>query len=83
MAELGVKEVTLIGGEAYLRDDWLDLIRAVRGHGMDCSVTTGARAMTRERARGAREAGLQSISVSVDGLRGTHDALRAGMSRIL
>ena len=77
MAELGVKEVTLIGGEAYLRDDWLDIIRAVRAHGMACSVTTGARAMTRERARGAREAGLQSISVSVDGLRGTHDALRA------
>ena len=25
MARLGVKEVTLIGGEAYLREDWLDL----------------------------------------------------------
>ena len=24
MAALGVQEVTLIGGEAYLRDDWLD-----------------------------------------------------------
>ena len=29
MAELGVKEVTLIGGEAYLRDDWIEI---VRGH---------------------------------------------------
>ena len=30
MADLGVKEVTLIGGEAYLRDDWTDIVRAVR-----------------------------------------------------
>ena len=28
LAELGVREVTLIGGEAYLRPDWLDLVRA-------------------------------------------------------
>ena len=26
LAELGVEEVTLIGGEAYLRDDWTDII---------------------------------------------------------
>ena len=31
LAELGVKEVTLIGGEAYLRPDWLAIIEAVRG----------------------------------------------------
>jgi hypothetical protein len=56
MADLGVKEVTLIGGEAYLRDDWLDIVRAVRARGMMCTVTTGARAMTRECARVAAEA---------------------------
>ncbi len=77
MAELGVKEVTLIGGEAYLRDDWLDIVRAVRAAGMSCTMTTGARGMTRERARGAQEAGVQSVSISIDGLRETHDHLRA------
>ncbi len=77
MAELGVQEVTLIGGEAYLRDDWLDLIRAVTSRGMTCNMTTGARAFTRERAEAARAAGLEGVSVSVDGLRATHDALRA------
>jgi radical SAM protein with 4Fe4S-binding SPASM domain len=76
MADLGVKEVTLIGGEAYLRDDWTDIVRAVRAHGMQCSITTGGRGFTRERARAAREAGVQSVSVSIDGLRETHDALR-------
>ena len=76
MAELGTKEVTLIGGEAYLRDDWVTIARAVRAHGMDCTMTTGGRGLTAERAREAKEAGIRSVSVSVDGLEATHDALR-------
>jgi radical SAM protein with 4Fe4S-binding SPASM domain len=76
MADLGVKEVTLIGGEAYLRDDWTEIARAVRAAGMSCSITTGGRGMTPERARAARRAGVQSVSVSVDGPRETHDRLR-------
>lgn len=77
MADLGVKEVTLIGGEAYLRDDWIDIVRAVRAHGMECSITTGGRGLTAERVRAAKDAGLQAASVSIDGLRDTHDAMRA------
>ena len=76
LAELGVKEVTLIGGEAYLRDDWTEIARAVRSHGMQCTITTGGRGLTLERARAARRAGVQSVSVSIDGVRDTHDALR-------
>src|SRR5690349_1671056 len=49
MAELGVKEVTLIGGEAYLRDDWVQIASAVRDHGMKCGITTGGRGFTKER----------------------------------
>lgn len=77
MAELGIKEVTLIGGEAYLRPDWLEIIAAVRRHGMDCTMTTGGRGMTEERAQQAASAGLMSVSVSLDGLEATHDRLRA------
>jgi len=77
MADLGVKEVTLIGGEAYLRDDWTAIVRAVRARGMLCSITTGGRAFTRERAQAARDAGVQAVSVSIDGLRESHDAVRA------
>lgn len=77
MADLGVREVTLIGGEAYLRTDWLDIVRAVRDQGMHCTMTTGGRGVTEELARSARDAGLQGASVSVDGLRATHDRVRA------
>jgi radical SAM protein with 4Fe4S-binding SPASM domain len=76
MADLGVREVTVIGGEAYLREDWLEIVAAVRARGMQCTMTTGGRGITAEMARAAKEAGLLSVSVSVDGLRETHDALR-------
>jgi radical SAM protein with 4Fe4S-binding SPASM domain len=77
MAALGVREVTLIGGEAYLRNDWLDIARAVRGHGMQCTMTTGGRGVTESLARDAKAAGIQGASVSVDGLCATHDHVRA------
>jgi radical SAM protein with 4Fe4S-binding SPASM domain len=76
MAELGVKEVTVIGGEAYLREDWLAIIAAIRSHGMMATMTTGGRGLTAERARQAAAAGLQSASVSIDGEETTHDRLR-------
>jgi radical SAM protein with 4Fe4S-binding SPASM domain len=77
MADMGVKEVTLIGGEAYLHDGWTDIIAAVRAHGMLCTMVTGGRGMTAERAAAAKRAGLQSIAVSIDGDEAAHDAQRA------
>ena len=76
LADLGVREVTLIGGEAYLRPDWLDIVRAIRGNGMDCTMTTGGRGLTRERAAAAAAAGLMSCSVSIEGPEAVHDQLR-------
>jgi radical SAM protein with 4Fe4S-binding SPASM domain len=76
LAELGVQEVTLIGGEAYLRPDWLEIVRAIRAHGMDCGMTSGGRGIDSRRAHQAAEAGLQTVSISLDGLAQTHDRLR-------
>ncbi len=76
MGRLGVKEVTLIGGEAYLRDDWLLLVRAIRDLGIPVSMTTGGRGLTPELIANAQAAGLSAISVSIDGDEETHDRLR-------
>lgn len=76
MADLGVKEVSLIGGEAYLREDWTDILRHIRKRGMMALLTTGGRGLDEKRAKAAAEAGLQSASVSIDGLEETHDRLR-------
>jgi radical SAM protein with 4Fe4S-binding SPASM domain len=76
LADLGVLEVTLIGGEAYLRDDWTDIVRAIRRRDMECTIVTGGRGLTPDLARAARDAGVMSVSVSVDGTPETHDLLR-------
>jgi radical SAM protein with 4Fe4S-binding SPASM domain len=76
MAELGVKEVTLIGGEAYLRDDWTEIVREIKKYGMSATMTSGGRGITKERAEEAARAGLESVSISLDGLEATHDRLR-------
>ena len=76
LAKLGVLEVTLIGGEAYLRDDWLQIIKAIRAHGMQCTMVTAGRGIDQSRAEAAQLAGLQSVSVSIDGSPDVHDSLR-------
>jgi radical SAM protein with 4Fe4S-binding SPASM domain len=76
MADLGVREVTVIGGEAYLREDWTKIIAEITRRGMQATMTTGGRGITAERARAAKDAGLQNVSVSLDGMRETHDRLR-------
>jgi len=76
LAALEVMEVTLTGGEAYLRDDWATIARAVRDAGMTCTMVTAARSLNEERAKQAVDAGVQGVSISVDGLEETHDRLR-------
>lgn len=76
LAELGIVEVVLIGGESYLRPDWLELIARIAERGMEPLLTTGGKNLTSERARAAKQAGLVSASVSLDGLEATHDLQR-------
>ena len=77
LAQMKAWEVTLIGGEAYLHPGFLDVIRALKKHGIRPSLTTGGRGITEELAKQMKEAGLHSISVSVDGLQQVHDLFRA------
>src|SRR5262245_13561197 len=76
MAEVGIKEVTLIGGEAFLRADWLDIAREVTRSGMRCTMTTGGYGVNATMAARMKEAGILAVSVSVDGMEETHDRLR-------
>ena len=76
LADLGLEEVVLIGGEAYLRPDWHRIAAEVKRRGMVCTMVTGGRNLDEERVALARDAGVRQIAVSIDGLRQTHDALR-------
>ena len=49
LAALGAEEITLIGGEAYLRPDFEEIARAIADAGMRCAMTSGGRAIDTER----------------------------------
>ena len=74
LAAMGTFEITFIGGEAYLHPDWLGIVRLAADAGIKCTLTTGARALDPAMAAQARDAGIQAVSVSVDGLEPTHGA---------
>jgi Y-X(10)_GDL-associated radical SAM protein len=76
LARLGTREISLIGGEAYLRKDFTEIIRAIRSHGIYCAIQTGGRQFTPARLTAAIEAGLGGLGVSLDGLEPLHDRLR-------
>ncbi|MEM7153798.1 MAG: radical SAM protein [Myxococcota bacterium] len=77
LAELGAREVVVIGGEAYLHDGFLEIVAALAKAGITPVMTTGGRGVTAQLAADMKAAGLQRVSVSIDGLEPTHDRMRA------
>ena len=63
-------------GEAYLRRYWLVIIGALSAHNIHVSMQSGGLALNEERIRAAKEAGLRSCGVSIDGSPELHDKLR-------
>ncbi len=76
LASLGTREVTLIGGEAYLRRDFAQIIAAVRAAGMECTMQSGGRNLNDARIDAAVAAGITAVGISIDGNRELHDELR-------
>jgi MoaA/NifB/PqqE/SkfB family radical SAM enzyme len=72
---VGVRVLVLTGGEPFLRRDLFEIVDAARGRGLSVNITTNG-TMIERRMRQLAAHPPQSISVSVDGLDGTHDRLR-------
>ncbi len=77
LVRLEAREVTLIGGEAYLRPDVYEIVAFLHQRGVRVTMQTGGLAFTAERARRFKEAGLSAVGVSIDGPAEVHDLLRA------
>ncbi|MBW2257062.1 MAG: radical SAM protein [Deltaproteobacteria bacterium] len=76
LVALGCREVTLIGGEIYLRDDLVDVVRGLTDCGLWVSALTGGRRMDAALVGTLKDAGLKALSVSIDGLQEVHEKLR-------
>lgn len=76
LAEMKAREVVVIGGEAYLHEGFLEIVSALHAAGIRVTMTTGGRQITPALAASMKQAGMYSVSVSVDGLQEAHDAIR-------
>jgi radical SAM protein with 4Fe4S-binding SPASM domain len=74
---LGIREVTVIGGEAYLHPNFLDVLTHLTAGGVHTSMQTGGLAVTERNAERWKQAGLVQLGFSVDGPERVHDLLRA------
>lgn len=77
IADLGAREVVLIGGEAYLYEGFFEVTRRLSSRGVSVVMTTGGWGVDEALARQMVAAGLSRLSVSVDGLGERHDRIRA------
>ncbi|MDD4004122.1 MAG: radical SAM protein [Elusimicrobiaceae bacterium] len=73
----GCRGVALMGGEPFLRPDWLAIAKRIRKNGMELSVITNGLAGTPETADRLAELAPRAVAVSLDaGEPALHDRIR-------
>lgn len=69
-------ELDVTGGEPLLRRDFYDIMSYAHSLGFNWGMTSNATLIDDEAARRLYECGMKTVSVSIDGIQSTHDALR-------
>lgn len=75
LADEGILDVFLTGGEPFLRSDLAEIIDACLRRGMNITLSTNGTNVSAEAAKSVLAAGLDEIQVSLHGLASVHDAL--------
>src|SRR5262249_19304007 len=76
IAAMGVKQITLTGGESFLRTDIFEILARIKARGLKCCVNTNGWFLGKPQAKRLVEMGVDSLSISVDGPNETHDEIR-------
>lgn len=76
LGALGMKEVTLSGGELTLRDDWHLIGKRLTENGIATTMITNGWLLNDTMIENAKDAGIRTIAISIDGLKETHDSIR-------
>ncbi|MCB9744708.1 MAG: radical SAM protein [Alphaproteobacteria bacterium] len=72
---IGTKILVITGGEPFMHPRLFDVVREAKARGMGVNITTNG-TLVEKRWEELRAAGVDSLSISIDGLAETHDALR-------
>ena len=74
--DVGSFQLCITGGEPLMRRDFFDIMAYAHELGYNWGMTSNAVLIDKAAARRLRETGMRTISVSIDGLKETHDAFR-------
>jgi radical SAM protein with 4Fe4S-binding SPASM domain len=77
LATLGCREVTLLGGEPFVRHDWHEIASRLISHGIETTFVSNGILVDDFVARRLFAIGVKTLGLSVDGLGPTHDRVRA------
>ena len=69
-------QLCITGGEPLLRRDFFEIMSYAHDRGFHWGMTTNATRIDQSVAHRLAECGMSTVSVSIDGLRDTHDRLR-------
>lgn len=76
LADFGVLDLAVSGGEPLLRPDLLDLLQYARTLGFSTGVGSNGGKLNHRQASALAAAGLGRLQISLDGFRDAHDQLR-------
>ncbi len=76
--DFGIKDkmLCITGGEPLLRKEFFEIMEYAHSLGFHWGMTSNGTLIDRECARKLKNAGMGTISISIDGLEATHDAFR-------
>ncbi len=75
LAEIGCKEVSLMGGEPFVRDDWSEIAWCIKDLGMDLAFVTNGILVPKVIEKLTYLEPIV-VGVSLDGIKKTHDYIR-------
>lgn len=70
-------QINITGGEPMIRDDFYDIVGYIGESGFVWGMTTNGVLIDADAVERLHEAGMRTISISIDGLEATHDRLRS------
>ena len=76
LGELGCERVSLIGGEVFMRPDWDIIAKRLGDRGMRVNIITNGFLFKGGLTERLKDAGIESVSVSIDGTQKIHDRYR-------
>lgn len=76
LADIGIKWITLSGGEPLARQDTPDLVKRLSDKGVSVKIITNGWLVDAKMAEALKRNGISTVAISIDGTEEIHDKIR-------